>query len=726
MGEPVRRGALQLAVSDVRPDAADGPVAYGRPYRQWFVFGYDEVHEVLRSPHTATAPVGELLLSTSRYRKLSPSARSNFSRWLLVNDAPDHTRLRAAVGRAFTPRQIDRYEPLIGQVVGELVDTLDTTREIDIVDAFTSRLPIEAIAAVLGLPADRRAWLLRASREIGGMLEPLTPFDPASMSRPLRRAGQLLPGRDRATARRPGARSDLRSRRTEDEQALDDDEIVAMVAFLLFAGHETVTGMLGNALVALARHPDQRALLRDRPDLIANAVEELLRFDPPVQVSGRQATADLTVAGVTIERGDNIGLMIGAANRDKRRWRDADELRLDRPDPKPISFGFGAHHCLGAALARMELRLAIPALLDALGDYTVDLDERPGSDPSRCADPPCSRCSPGLPPALPARGGSTPCGHPCSSVHVMFTDGGAGWPYRWRMAGSAGQLAAARLCAGAARPACAAGRGGDELVTNRVVVDGRTVSYASGGHGLPVLFLHGWGLDHESYRRALRRLTARGCNVIAPSLPGFGRSDELPVLQRTLVGYAGWVERFLQAIGVDEPVVVLGHSFGGGIATRFAHDRPERVRYLVMLNAVGDAQSFAAGGRHGRADRIGLDGVRSLLDALRPTDDLATIGQMQRTLLANLQPPPVHRAAGRAGRAHRRSAHGDGRARCSRAPGADPVERRRPADPACRVRHVLLDVRHRRPRGARRALLAAGQPRRLRRGARQRHPRRRA
>ena len=181
----------------------------------------------------------------------------------------------------------------------------------------------------------------------------------------------------------------------------------------------------------------------------------------------------------------------------------------------------------------------------------------------------------------------------------------------------------------------------DQLVPGRVEVDGRAVSYASGGQGLPVLFLHGWGLDHESYRRALRRLTARGCHVIAPSLPGFGWSDELPVLQRTVVGYAGWVARFLEAIGVDEQVVVLGHSFGGGIATRFAHDRPERVRYLVMLNAVGDAQSFAAGGPAGRLDRIGMDGVRALLDALRPTDDLATIGQMQRTLLANLSRHPL-------------------------------------------------------------------------------------
>jgi cytochrome P450 len=352
----------------------DGPIVYGRPYRQWFVFGYDEVQEVLRSPHTATAPVGDLLLSTSRYRKLSPSARSNFTRWLLVNDAPDHTRLRAAVSRAFTPRQIARYEPLIGQVLGELVHTLDTSGEVDIVEAFTSRLPIEAIAAVLGLPEDRRAWLLCASREIGGMLEPLTPFDPASMSERFTELDTCF--RALLAQRRANTGHDLISALavTGDGQALDDDEIVGMIAFLLFAGHETVTGMLGNALVALARHPEQRALFRARPDMTANAVEELLRFDSPAQVTGRQATGAFTVAGVTIKRGDNIGLMIGAANRDRRRWRDADELRLDRPDPKPLSFGVGAHHCLGAALARMELRLALPVLLDTLGDYTVDLE----------------------------------------------------------------------------------------------------------------------------------------------------------------------------------------------------------------------------------------------------------------------------------------------------------------------------------------------------------------
>ncbi len=353
--------------------AADGPVAYGRPYRQWFVFGYDEVQQVLRSPSTATSAVGELLLSTRRYRKLSASARANFSRWLLAIDPPEHTRLRKAVSRAFTPKQIAVYEPLVGKVVADLLDDLPAEGEVDIVEAFTRRLPIQVINQLLGLPTDRRDWLLESSREIGAMLEPLTTFDPASMSARFADLDDYFTSVVAERRRHP--RDDLISALIADDQvaALDDDEVIAMIAFLLFAGHETVTGMLGNALVALARFPDQRELLRTGAD-VQNAVEELLRFDSPVQVSGRQATADLTIGDHTIRRGGNIGLMIGAANRDKRRWPDADELRLDRTDPTPISFGYGIHHCLGAALARMELRTAIPPLLERLGAYTVALD----------------------------------------------------------------------------------------------------------------------------------------------------------------------------------------------------------------------------------------------------------------------------------------------------------------------------------------------------------------
>ncbi len=132
----------------------------------------------------------------------------------------------------------------------------------------------------------------------------------------------------------------------------------------------------------------------------------------------------------------------------------------------------------------------------------------------------------------------------------------------------------------------------DQMVTHRVDVDGRPAVYASGGRGLPVLFLHGWGLDHRAYQRSLRRLTARGCRVIAPSLPGFGGTAALPTEQRTLTGYADWVADFVSAIGVTDPMVVLGHSMGGGVATKFAHDHGEMARYLVVLNSVGDPSAI--------------------------------------------------------------------------------------------------------------------------------------
>jgi len=353
---------------------ADGPVVFGRAYQQWFVWGYDEIHEVFRSPDTTIAAVVDLLFGVPQYRKLSDQTRDSFSRWVLTNDPPVHTRLRSAVSRAFTPKQMGHYQPLVHKVATELIAELPDSGEFDIVEAFNTKLPIQIIAEILGLPEDRREWLREASQEVAGIIEPLTPFDPASMDRRFAELREYFLTVIEERRQNPGNDVISALLASDGESPLDDEEIVIMIGVLLTAGHETVTGMLGNALIALANHPDQRQLLRDTPDLIDNAVEELLRFDGPAQVSGRQATADITVGNVTIKKGDNIGLMIGAANRDKRRWPDADELRLDRPDPRPISFGFGIHHCIGSALARMELRQTLPLLLDALGDYTVDLE----------------------------------------------------------------------------------------------------------------------------------------------------------------------------------------------------------------------------------------------------------------------------------------------------------------------------------------------------------------
>jgi len=179
----------------------------------------------------------------------------------------------------------------------------------------------------------------------------------------------------------------------------------------------------------------------------------------------------------------------------------------------------------------------------------------------------------------------------------------------------------------------------DQMITNRVDVDGRPAVYATGGRGLPVLFLHGWGLDHRAYQRSLRRLTARGCRVIAPSLPGFGGTAALPTKQRTLAGYADWVADFVSAIGVTDPMVVLGHSMGGGVATKFAHDHGEMARYLVVLNSVGDPSAIVGN----LLNRV-FD-VRALVDPMvqlaLPNSAGSTARLVPRVFVENIMRDPV-------------------------------------------------------------------------------------
>ncbi len=352
---------------------ADGEVVFQRSYRQWFVFGHDEVLEVLRSPSTATAAMVKRMLPVDPYNKLSAQALASFTRWLLVTDPPIHSHLRGAVSRALGPKRIAGCEPSVRAIATELIEAMKGSDTVDAVAEFTAVLPIYVIADILGLPRDRWIWLSDASRQIGGLLDPFGTFDPVAMNRCFAELhvyfSQLI------RQRRAEPTGDLISElASNDSDPLTDDEIVGMIGFLMFAGHETTTGLLGNSIVALSQHPEQRRLLRRQPGIIDNAVEELLRFDTPAQSSGRMATADIRIGDATIQKGSAIALMIGAANRDRRRWPDANELRLDRPDPEPISFGHGIHHCLGASLARLETRVALPIFLDAFEDYTVDLE----------------------------------------------------------------------------------------------------------------------------------------------------------------------------------------------------------------------------------------------------------------------------------------------------------------------------------------------------------------
>ncbi|MCU1400300.1 MAG: Cytochrome [Acidimicrobiales bacterium] len=350
-----------------------GQVYYRKVFRQWFVVGHDEALELLRSPSLSVGSAMDVLMQVRPYSQLSDEARDSFVRWLLFVDPPDHTRLRRLVQRAFTPGTIKAFEPRVRVIADELLSAMADQDVPDVVRGFTSPLPVFAIGELLGLPSERWSWLKAASDDITGLVDPLHGFDPEVVN--VRVAELNAYFTEVIEQRRIEPRDDLISvlvTAADDGEKLSNNELLAMLGFLLFAGHETTTGLLGNSLVALAQHPEQRAMLRDRPELIDNAVEELIRFDTSVQATPRATTAPIRVGDVTIPAGQRVAILWGLVNRDVRRWPDADQLRLDRPDPKPLSFGHGIHHCLGASLARMEMRVAIPAFLAAFGDYRVD------------------------------------------------------------------------------------------------------------------------------------------------------------------------------------------------------------------------------------------------------------------------------------------------------------------------------------------------------------------
>jgi cytochrome P450 len=349
-----------------------GPVSFSPFFQQWAVVGYDEAREVLRSPRFGVAGQMELLMGTRPYAELSERTKALFLHALLFTDPPMHTRLRAAVSRAFTPRQMERLAPKIQALVDGLLQQIADDPAPDLMAGLAEPLPIQVIAELIGVPEERSAWVAETSTTLRRVVDPFVPLDIAEVDRTCDELAAYYG--DLADERAARPTGDLLSvlARSEAEGQLDRTELLSLLGILLLAGHETTTGAIGNAIVAFARHPEQRALLSERPDLWPNAIEELLRYDTAIQTDPRVALEDVTIGDTTIESGQNVTVMLGAANRDPRRFDRPDRLCVDRTDPSPISFGHGIHHCVGAALARLELRVALPAVLDAFGDYTVD------------------------------------------------------------------------------------------------------------------------------------------------------------------------------------------------------------------------------------------------------------------------------------------------------------------------------------------------------------------
>ncbi len=350
-----------------------GPISFSPFLQQWAVVGYDEAKEILSSPSFGVADQLDLLLEARPYTELSDRTKLLLRGALLFTDPPLHSRLRSAVNRAFTPRQMARLEPQITDIAQRLLGDIAKDPEPDIMADFAELLPINVIAELIGVPQERWDWVKESSTKLRELLDPFVVVDPASIDAVCDEIFSYYSGL--ADERLGDPKDDLLTSLVQAETAdatISRHELISIVAIVMLAGHETTTGALGNAVVALARNPAQRQLITNKPELWPNAVEELLRFDTAIHTDPRAALKTTTIAGQTIKKGQNLTIMLGAVNRDPRRFTEPNQLLLDRDNPNGLSFGHGIHHCVGAALARLELRIGLRAILESFGEYTID------------------------------------------------------------------------------------------------------------------------------------------------------------------------------------------------------------------------------------------------------------------------------------------------------------------------------------------------------------------
>ena len=323
------------------------------------VTGYRECSMLLRDHRLHKTPERRLAASGYPQWQDRPALRLMFGSIMMLNP-PVHTRLRRLVSACLTAR-VAGLRPAVERIVADTCEQI--AGDSDFVAGFAFPLPVTVIGELLGIPAADRPMFAELVRDWSTVLEVLTPqaVDRADAAASIV-AGYLA---DLATQRRDHPADDLISAMAAGGgDKLTADELVTMAALLLKAGTETTTGLLSNGLVALLSHPDQAARLRAEPFLAIPAVEELLRYDSPVQMlSGRCAPDDLTIAGFDLSDGQRVFAMVGAANRDAAVFSDPDRLTLDRAQQAPLSFGGGIHYCLGAPLARLEAQIAFPALL---------------------------------------------------------------------------------------------------------------------------------------------------------------------------------------------------------------------------------------------------------------------------------------------------------------------------------------------------------------------------
>lgn len=322
----------------------------------WYVSRYDDVRTVMGDPRFGRAGIRDFWAEMVGPGPLSGILR----RTIFFQDPPDHDRLRALIAPAFAPRIVRGLQPTIDRIVDDLLAPVVPRGEMDVVSELAYPLALSVIAEVLGLPVEDRDRLRAWSLDIAPTLDLAS--SPAEVARGQAAMGEIVDYL-RALAARGGGSGLYWTMLATADGPDRVDEVISTVVTLVFAGHDTVTNQIGNALLALLRHPDQLELLRREPERMPGAVEEFLRYDSSVQSNYRLLGEDVELGGVTMRRGELVVGLMGAANRDPGKFADPDRFDITRPDVQPMSFGAGMRFCLGAILARLEAASAMGRLI---------------------------------------------------------------------------------------------------------------------------------------------------------------------------------------------------------------------------------------------------------------------------------------------------------------------------------------------------------------------------
>ncbi len=357
------------------------PVYFWEPWGMWFLSTYADCVTVLKDARMGRefdrALTPEQLAALPKPPEQQQPLIDMERNWMLLRDAPTHTRLRALVHKAFTPRMIERLRLHIEEITTDLLNAAQDKGQMDVIADLALPLPVTVIAELVGIPPEDRTVFRRWSNDLAFTLE-LTD-DPAVYDQGAVATVEFTAYiKGLIAERRAHPQEDLLSALVAAEEGgdkLNEAELIATVSLLLVAGHETTVNLIGNGMLALLHHPDQFATLKADPSLARNAVEEMLRYDSPVQLTGRAVLEDMPLGDYVVKRGQQVATLLGAANRDPNQFADPNTFDITRVGAdKHIGFGNGIHFCLGAPLARLEGTIAISMLVQRFPDLELAVD----------------------------------------------------------------------------------------------------------------------------------------------------------------------------------------------------------------------------------------------------------------------------------------------------------------------------------------------------------------